>query len=240
MKRAIWVLSLVSLVGAAVLGSSNPDLLSMRAARVPQLGKEIVKPPPHAILLGAKPGRWVPFRANIKRVFDPESVFVGRFYRASDGSTRSETGPSIAEINIVGIKNMSEGVFYLWLPTSGWESHPMELPHGKYFQPRLDSGVSAEATRVDDQIEGIDLIKGPTDRHGITEYQAPRLNYFALRTTIPCKTAQRTGCGKWYSEVHIDEQPPELFKPPVGVAVLKRSEPGGIVRRSTAFPQKKN
>jgi hypothetical protein len=187
------------------------------------------QPPPGLRRLAKTPGHWVPFSATSKRVFDPDRVMVGTFHRAADGSTRAETGPSIGDVTAIAIKNMPEKTFYVWLPKNGWESHPMELPPGGYVQPPPDTEINEAAKRVVEQIQGLAVIKARTDARGITEFQAPRLNLFAVKTEIPCDNGG-TGCGLWYTDILIDEQPRELFRPPAGEPIVKRAEPGGIVR----------
>src|SRR5438067_2261311 len=76
-----------------------------------------------------QPQNWVPFSAQIKRVYEKSGeVVVGRVYRSSDGSTRSETGPSLDAINTIGIKNISTRSFYMWQGNDTWTAQPMELP----------------------------------------------------------------------------------------------------------------
>jgi hypothetical protein len=218
-----------------MVGASSRDVLSR--ATLPQLedGQQTAVPA-GAIPLGETPGQWVPFSANTTRVFNPGNVFIGTFCRASDGSTRSETGPPTGEITTIAIKNMAEKLFYFWQPRSGWESRPMELPGGKYIHPVPDGTFSNRP--IVEQIEGMDLIAMPPQPSGLVRYLAPQLNYFAVKTLERCTKPGATGCGFWMSNIHIGEQPPVLFRPPDGEQVVRRAEPGGIVRGSTAFRPK--
>jgi hypothetical protein len=102
------------------------------------------------------------------------------------------------------------------LPAWGW--HPLR---------RKPVNVTTERPT---QIEGCEVIK-LTDPNDITMYQAPQLNLFSLRVAM-CKEGGPPDCGITMSEVSIGEPPFEYFKPPVGERVIRRSEPGGIVRRN--------
>lgn len=156
--------------------------------------------------------RWVPFSAAITRVVEPGRKVVGRLYRASDGSTRNETGPSVSQVNVIGIKNLSDRVYYLWSPKTGWETRPLDAPAGFPLPPQPAAPHGAK--RVREQIEGFDLVKAPTDANGATDYLAPALNYFPVKTLMPCNKGQKATCGLWLSDIKIDEQPRELFRPP--------------------------
>src|SRR5216683_262693 len=95
MKRAVWAsasVCFVVLAGVGLVRSSGHPAPQQEASLVPL----------------QRPGQeqWVPFTATLNHVNDFGRVAVGRFYQASDGSTRSETGPSLNEINIIGIKNI--------------------------------------------------------------------------------------------------------------------------------------
>jgi hypothetical protein len=126
---------------------------------------------------------WVPFSAVIRIVVDPGKVIVGRLYRAADGSTRNETGPSLDEINVIGIKNLPERVYYLWNPRSGWETRPLDWPSA--LTPPRPTEAPPGATPLADQIEGFELVRAPTDPNGVTDFLAPRLDYFAVKSIRP-------------------------------------------------------
>jgi hypothetical protein len=175
------------------------------------------------------PQVWVPFSATYKHVNENGEVRVGRFYRASDGSTRSESGLEAGVMNIIGIKNISEGLFYLWKPTTGWESRPMDVP-STGWKPRISKTV-APTNLVTDRVDGFALIKSPMDRRGATTYEAPELNFMPLRVATRCQVIGLDECGVWLTEIIVGEQLPEYFKPPIGTSVARRSEPGGIVRQ---------
>jgi hypothetical protein len=232
MKLAVCGFVLVALCGAAIVRTTGREVLNSTAPAQDDGGRQ---EPPRTIAAGEAPGQWVPFSGRITQVFDPGNVFVGTLYRASDGSTRSETGRSRGEITIISIKNMAEKLFYQWHVNTGWESHPMDLPGGKYIQPR-PNGAFADRPIVD-QIDGLGVIAMPPQSSGVVQYLAPQLNYFAVRTVERCSTSQEMGCGFQLSEIRVGDQPPDLFKPPAAEQVEIRSEPGGVTRGSPARPK---
>jgi len=197
-------------------------------------GRGLLKPVPSAVQAQTQlqvvfgPEKWVPFSAIATNVHGSGPTVVGKFYRASDGSIRSESGPSFADVNIIGIENVSERTFYWWHASRGWESHPMDLPPSGW-QPLRKRSFNVLNDLTTDRIEGFDVM-GTTDRHHITTYEAPQLNFFRLRTVVPCPDSMQTGCGIWLSEISIAEQPSEYFRPPLGERIVQRSEPGGIVK----------
>lgn len=236
MKPAIWGAVFVSLCVAVIVGASSRNVVSRAAPPQLEAGQQTAVPA-GTMPLGDKPGQWVPFSAKTTRVFNPGNVFTGTFYRSSDGSTRSETGLQTGEIDTIFIKNMAEKLSYFWQPRSGWESHPMELPWGKYIHPRPDGAFSDRL--IVEQIDGMDLIAMPAQGpSGLVTYLAPQLNYFEAKILHACANPEATGCGFWMSDISIGEQPPELFRPPDGVQLVRRSEPGGIVRGSKALRPK--
>ena len=162
------------------------------------------------------------------RIFRAGESVVGKLYRASDGSTRNETGPAPGRVNIIGIKNMSERLYYIWRPESGWESRPLDLPGGRYIQPR--EGAPAGGIRLEETLDGLSLIKMPIDEQGITEYLAPELNYYTVRASMPCNDGQGSGCGLWLVDVKVGEQPAHLFVLPSGEAAAARTEPSRTQR----------
>lgn len=169
------------------------------------------QPPPAGVSrFGDSPGRWVPFSATTKRIWNPGRVVVGRMYRASDGSLRNETGPSLDRIDVIAINSVADRVLYLWRPDSGWESRPLGLLDGKYLQP---SPATLQGITVDEWLDGLGVIELPGDSSGVTKYQAPELNYFVVKMLMPCNDGSHAGCGLWLSDIRIGEQPPELFVP---------------------------
>lgn len=53
------------------------------------------------------PDYWVAFDATVRTV-SPRGVVMGRYYQASDGSTRNESGPENGPIAVVSISNVAQ------------------------------------------------------------------------------------------------------------------------------------
>jgi hypothetical protein len=174
----------------------------------------------------AQPAGWVAFEADL-RIAAPGSfqVTIGRFFRASDGSTRLVTYlPEAPEVKVISIKNISQLRAFICSPKVGWVSGPMTLPPGGWQPPRLYLELRGLSRRKD-KIEGYELYQ-LVGGGGDVEFLAPGLNFFAL-VTQKVKTGQR-----WvYSNVRIGEQPSELFEPPAGAEVRHGTKPIGIVTR---------
>lgn len=76
-----------------------------------------------------QPPGWVAFSSQIRYIDSIENTTrVGHFHRGDDGSTRSDTGPSLSNITSIGIKNFSKAEFYLWSKEKGWTQQPMDVP----------------------------------------------------------------------------------------------------------------
>ena len=84
------------------------------------------------------PTDWIAFTAKWKRVGKPGTIF-GRYFRASDGSTRleSEDGSNI----VISISNVATVRQYAFLRDK-WVSYPMRLPSDGYRpSPRILGGT---------------------------------------------------------------------------------------------------
>jgi hypothetical protein len=175
-----------------------------------------------------QPSHWVPFSAELRRIHEDDgSVFVGRQYRDSNGSTRNETGRSFDNINSIAIKNVPEATFYHWTPQQGWTSQPMTLPPGGWMPvPRIMNETLRE---VSDTVEAFRLLR--FESAGRVFYQAPQLNMFTLVTLVKCKFDATAACGTWYSNIRIAEPPVSYFSLADGVEVVALTTPGGIVAR---------
>lgn len=217
------LLVLAPLVGVATLGWYNG---TAKLARLwPNMAVAAQNQPPVVI---EQPSTWVPFSAELKRVHENDgTVFVGRQFRASDGSTRNETGRSFDAIDSIAVKNVPQSTFYRWTPEEGWTSQPMTLP--PWGWKPVPTHWQEKMTKTDETVEGFDLIR--FESVGRVFYQAPKLNLFTLVTQVPCKFDPVATCGTWYSNIKVNEQPPDYFWPSPGAPIVQRKEPGGIVWR---------
>jgi hypothetical protein len=210
----LLLLMMAPLVGLGAVGVYNRvPLFAARAQR------EII----------SQPSDWVPFSAELRRVHEKDgSLFVGHYYRSSDGSTRSETGPSLDNITSIGIKNVGQATFYYWSRQKGWSLQPMDLPPWGWKPVR--TLMNKKMTRVPDMVEGFALIR--VDTAGRVIYQAPELNLFVLVNLVKCEWDPAAKCGTWYSTIKIAEPPREYFLPPSDQPIERIEKPGGIVRRA--------
>lgn len=212
------LLTLVSLLGAMVL-SPNRGAASVEHFFQRQYVEQ--------------PSTWVAFSADIRRVNAMTgAVSVGKFYRSSDGSTRSDTGSSLDRIDTIGIKNIRLVAFYLWSDKTGWSQQPMTIPPDGWGPGKIV--FNERMTRVPERIDGLELIKH--DAPPYTVFRAPQLNMFELVKLLPCQFASPTPCGTWFANVQIGEQPPELFEVPASQPVVQNPQPGGIVLRKAPPP----
>jgi hypothetical protein len=167
------------------------------------------------------PADWVPFQANVT-ITNPDTPAVrGRYYRASDGSERLETGPSEQDIRVIMIRNFSERVAYLF-SSKAWTREPIEpLNGGKPLQWRKGSnwiehpyrlalrrGESGSLTAD----VGLFVYRVATEQ-GVITFKAPELNLFDVIRQRP------DGRYEVYSEIDQVEPPRDVFAPPVGVSV---------------------
>jgi hypothetical protein len=206
-----FVLLLAPLVGAGALGLYE------------SAGSRVLAQP----RLVAQPAYWVPFSAELKRIFETDgSVFVGRYYRATNGSTRADTGRSFDALDNVTIKNIPAATFYRWTPETGWTSQPMDLPPGGW-RP-MATIFNDRMSEVSELVEGFRLIK-VVHTGGRVSYQAPDLNLFTLVLLVPCKFDPAASCGTWHSNIVTGEPPASYFSPTPGAPITKRNELGGIL-----------
>jgi hypothetical protein len=176
-----------------------------------------------------QPSEWVPFSADVRNVKVSGAVSVGRFYRGSDGSTRSEAGASFDDITVIAIKNIRTSSFWVWNQQRGyWRSQPMDIPPDGWRPVPTRANIF---TPVAEKIEGFEVLRrGNSD--GSFELVAPQLNLFPLVTTCPTARPPATAdCALRYYNIKIGEQPADLFELPTGAQVVPLAEPGGLVKK---------
>jgi hypothetical protein len=218
--RACLVIAPLLFAGAAVLYARNSALTGRGPVR--QLSAQR----PEVI---AQPVTWIPFTADLRHVDETSGeIRLGRFYRASDGSTRSETGSTLDAIDTIAIKNISTRSFYLWSQDRGWwTAQPMDLPQRGWLPvPRI---LTKETVFVADKVERYNLVRSVTGNRVV--YEAPQLNMFELTTIVACATAVISNCGTWYFNIRQGEPPNGYFKPRSGEQIVQLTAPGGIVRQ---------
>jgi hypothetical protein len=139
---------------------------------------------------------------------------VGWYHRASDGSTREESNLDGPANPVVFITNVARRLQFA-LENRVWTSYPMYLPPG---------GLNPDASRRDPRyyaaakpVGGFDVVRF-VNPQGIVLFQAPQLNYFAVRSEKP------NGGREEFSAIEVREQPTELFEPPPGASVQSRPD----------------
>ena len=164
------------------------------------------------------PGTWVPFSADLKITFPGQQDVVGRFFRASDGSRRMETGPSLTEVMAISITNFADLTLYQYYGTTGsWTSSPAS-PRGSEVQqwrkglsnwspyPRRLAVRAGESGSIDSET-GFFAYRVTDDFGGFT-LRVPELNFFNI------VSATANARYEIYTNLHLDEPDPRLFRPP--------------------------
>jgi hypothetical protein len=177
------------------------------------------------------PRTWIPFSAIVTKPDPTGEVVVGHFYRSDDASERLESGPSLSDVKVISIKNMTQMRTYVFGAT-GWKSRPMRPATNPevYQPPRMR--LSAKLTRWPYTIavsRGQDgsLASKVVDAYqrvsgGSTFLLVPSLNFFVI------DRRDSTGVAITFHDVDITQNPPaELFEPPAGVSVTFDSQPVG-------------
>ena len=171
------------------------------------------------------PSEWVAFDADIRTVTQLGGVtVVGRYYQASDGSTREETGPVKAPASVITINNVTTSTHYSYVH-SQWHSYPMKLPAGGYRPGLRVVGRTHGLEESVEVIQGFSVYRATTSG-GVVRMQAPALNFYPLRIEFE---GTRQDC----LNVVIREQPRELFEPPAGASVTPHDELRGIISNPT-------
>jgi hypothetical protein len=159
-------------------------------------------------------GPWVAFDASFVRTEPGMRRVVGWYHRAFDGSTREESnldGPAVAVIFITNVQKKLQYVF----ENKVWTSYTMNLPPGG-LRPDPVARNPRSFTPAK-PIDGIEVVRF-VNPQGIVQFQAPKLNYFAVRTERP------SGGREAFSNIAVREQPTDLFEPPPGASVQSRPE----------------
>jgi VWFA-related protein len=210
----------VGVEGRTVAGSLRPFEVVARASAAALPGPSSLFSGCSANSEAAHSPRWVPFEASFVRT-DPNRSrpVAGRFYRASDGSTREETDTDDPERAMISITNLSRCIQYQFV-NGRWSSYPVKLPPGGVRPQEVpdDSRRFSPAPAVD----GFEVLRF-VNAQGIVQFQAPRLDYFPLAVENPA------GGRQVFSSVRLGEQPEKWFEPPEGSAVESRSDWRGAV-----------
>ena len=199
----------------------SPPLIALGLVATSTYGRILQEPRP---LLEA-PDTWVAFQADISITHPGGPESAGRFYRASSGSYRMDTGPTIDDVKVVFIASFSEGVNYSWNEDGGWSwedarhrIQPIRVPEGLEgwtLHPgrvALRVGESGDMNAPTGGFEAYQVVRSD----GVTSFQVPALNFYPIVLTRPDGRYQK------YYNVDLVEPDSALFRPPPGAAVIPR------------------
>lgn len=172
------------------------------------------------VQLPAGPASWVAFEADVTVTDLGQGTLFQRFYRASDGSTRTEAySPDKTQV-VITIHNAQTRRVYVKGPSGGWASMAD-------VQPPL---VTQPAFRTDwvgttpESVAGLEAYR--LAKTGSTAWLARDLNYFEIRTEYP-----QAGKLREYQNIERREPSRDLFLPPAGEDVRDVSQVSELLRR---------
>lgn len=181
----------------------------------------------------AAPDVWVTFTAELRQETPDAAPVVGRFYRASNGSSRTESGPESEPARVVDIKNIARGLYFTKArtPEGGeyWVEQPLVLP-AEGWKP-MQMAERADRLILKELFDGrqvVQVVAGP----GSVHFLAPSLNYYPVVKSRPL-TGERTSA----HVVSTAEPAAELFEPPAGATIRRSEKPGGIVFETNPAPK---
>ena len=154
------------------------------------------------------PDRWVPFSAEMEIVLPGGKRWVGRFFRGADGSTRSETGASLDQIELISINDYTERMQYRFSRRTGWSSGTVERPPGWPKALMMSGEMYRRLHKGEVPVEGLDVLVRVTPDS--TEWIAPQLNGFVIDVQ---RSGCGPGCGTHFRRFTLGDQPASLFQP---------------------------
>jgi hypothetical protein len=194
-------------VGAAVVAALMMMSASVGAQQPPVFPGDMSDPYP-------QPTTWTAVEAAVKVNGAP----AGRFWRASDGSTRLERlTPDAAGVTIQ-IRNIPQAKYYVYRPLGGWTVHPMVLPTGGWHpvpvsRRALGSKVADVPFEVYEQRKSLTVI----------ERRVPQLNFLIVSEVLP------DGTNRTLTDLQLREPALSLFQPPAKTTVASSTIAAGIV-----------
>jgi hypothetical protein len=157
---------------------------------------------------------WVAFDATFVRTEPGMRKVVGFFHRDAGGSTREDSNIDGPSRPVVVIMNVVRRLDYTY-ENGAWSSYPLNLPPQGVRPDTVARNARQYAPAK--PIDGMNVVRF-VNPQGVVQFQAPKLNYFALRT-------ERPGGGREvFSNINIREQPADLFLPPPTAAVTHRRD----------------
>ena len=175
------------------------------------------------------PQDWVPFSADVTQFNANGDKSLGRFYRASDGSTRTDLMVNYGDkvVKTIYIENFTRRMYYRNL--SGrpeWAQGELQRPDGHLRAMSWSSnaeGLAPYAYKLavlkgqDGSLAATDGLSAYifTSAAGTVRVMAPDLNFF------PVVSSPVAGVRRVHTNIEVGEQEPSLFEPLPG-AILER------------------
>lgn len=186
-----------------------------------------------------QPADWVAFQADVTVTHADSGVRIeGRFMRASDGSTRLETGQERDEPRIISINNLQLVRHYVMRLDGSWVSSPLgvasadevrpiqyrtDTPHFVKYPKRLALMQGQNGSlNASEGLVAYQYVNGTFTQH----FLVPELNMFSVVRNRP------DGRREIYNGIRLEEPPSELFQPPAGAVVTMSDRPAGIFRET--------
>lgn len=174
-----------------------------------------------------QPQGWVAFDADYSQFTPQRVVMAGRYYRASDGSTRQEGSvgdpPTRTFVDLV---NIPRRVKYLYISDlQKWRVRPIEFPSDEFLPLQGQWRVNTPGlTRLPEPYEGLEAYLFRAPKGEIYVY-APALNFFSVRTFTPA-----TDMTHEYRNIKLRPQSSDLFVPPPEVTEFDKVDQPFILR----------
>lgn len=166
-------------------------------------------------------GTWSAFSATVRTTVPGSPDTLGRFHRASDGSTRFEA-TAAGETQVI-INNFTQQAHYRLLVTPGrpevWTRQPLWVPANGWHPPTHER-LREPAGGGDEVLDGFRVLR-LTGPDGAMRLVALDLDYFPIVEEVP--GGRRTA----YSKIMRGDPGRALFEPPPGAVVKVLDTPVG-------------
>jgi len=197
MKKTILSLALPPFVFAAILSWNGFRSLGSTVTIVTQTPETVIGPT-----------SWVAYSADIEIGFSSDPPLRGKFYRASDGSSRTELYEPNGDVNMFSIANVPEQRMYFFDRRNGWRVTRSPVTATPTSQMRLAVLGRKSAKKW----YGVDVYEWVLS--GLAMGTAPELNFERVYYQ-----SIEDGRSRILRNVTFEEPPPALFSPPPGVPV---------------------
>jgi hypothetical protein len=164
-----------------------------------------------------EPAGWVPFSADVRIVGGPDAY--GRFYRDDHGSERRQSGPDLATVKVIDIRNYTTHEQYFWTEKAGWTRKPLPNSHEPRSLQDDRMGLRKMPQRITITEDGEVAESQSPEAWEAYEYvnsvrralYLPALNMFEVFADN-----DRSSIRQFYFNIKMGPQAPALFVPPPG------------------------